>query len=100
MIELREVRTADLTILFRHQLDPEACAMAAFAARSWPDFDAHWTRVLADPSIVKRTIVADHEIAGNAVCFGDSDERKVAYWLGREFWGRADRHRRARAVVV
>jgi RimJ/RimL family protein N-acetyltransferase len=88
MIELRDTRREDLPILFAQQLDPDACAMAAFPSRDRADFMAHEEQVLADPEAIKRTILADGAVAGYASCFGPSDEREVAYWLGREFWGR------------
>jgi RimJ/RimL family protein N-acetyltransferase len=87
-VELRAVRPADLEVFFIHQLDQEACAMAAFPPRRRADFDAHWAKIMADPTTVNRTVLVDGEVAGNAACFGAADEREVAYWLGREFWGR------------
>jgi RimJ/RimL family protein N-acetyltransferase len=81
------VEPADLEVFFVQEADPVACEMAAFPARSRPDFDAHWARVLANPTAITRTILVDGVVAGNAACFGPADEREVAYWLGREFWG-------------
>lgn len=62
--------------------------MAAFPSRDRPAFDAHWAKVLADPSLVARTVVADGRVAGNVVCFGPPEERQIGYWLGRQYWGR------------
>ncbi len=86
-VELRAVAPADLEIFFIQQQDPSACEMAAFPPRSRPAFDVHWARVLADPSAITRTVLADGVVAGNAACFGPQDQREVAYWIGREFWG-------------
>jgi len=61
--------------------------MAAFPSRSRPDFDAHWARVLADPSTINRAVLVDGVVAGNAACFGPPDQREVSYWIGRKFWG-------------
>jgi RimJ/RimL family protein N-acetyltransferase len=88
-IHLRDVTGEDLPILYEHQRDPEATRMAAFAARDRDAFMAHWTtRILADETVLKRTVLVDGEIAGNLVSFGPPDERLVGYWLGRKWWGR------------
>jgi RimJ/RimL family protein N-acetyltransferase len=88
---LREVSAADLPIFFEQQLDAEAIFMAAFTAADPSDreaFAAHWARILADPSIVNRTIVCDGEVAGHVACFEQEGQREVTYWLGRRHWGR------------
>ncbi|MQA74441.1 MAG: GNAT family N-acetyltransferase [Solirubrobacterales bacterium] len=86
---LREVAEADLPVFFEQQRDPEANRMAAFPARDWDAFIAHWAdRVLDDESVIKRTIVLDGEVAGNVVSFERSGTRLVGYWIGREYWGR------------
>lgn len=84
---LREVTEADLPILFEHQLDPEATRMAAFPARSREKFMAHWTRLLADKSLIKRTILFQGQVAGSIVCLQLDGQPNVGYWLGREYWG-------------
>jgi RimJ/RimL family protein N-acetyltransferase len=85
---LRDVEPADLDAFFEHQADPEAAAMAVFPARDRETFDAHWRRLLADDSLVKRTIVDDGAVAGNIGCWEQDGKRLVGYWVGREFWGR------------
>ncbi len=85
---LREVRDPDLEIFFEQQLDPEARRMAAVPGRDRRAFDAHWTRIRADPSNVLRTIEWESRVAGNVVSWRDDEGRKIGYWLGREFWGR------------
>lgn len=88
-VRLRDVTEDDLPVLFEHQLDPEATAMAAFPARDWEAFSAHWTqKVLGDPAVLKKAIVIDGEVAGNILSFVQGGERKVGYWIGRPFWGR------------
>lgn len=65
--------------------------MAALTAEDTEDkdaFDAHWRRILADESIVKKTILFDGNVAGNVSAFEQFGEREVSYWVGREFWGR------------
>ena len=90
-LQLRAVERADLPILFEQQLDPEANRMAAFTAKDPSDritFTGHWTRLLADPSIRKRTILVDGAVAGNVLGFEQFGQPSVSYWIGREFWGR------------
>jgi RimJ/RimL family protein N-acetyltransferase len=62
--------------------------MAAFPARERDTFMAHWDRVLADDTVVKKTILLDGRVVGNVVSFEHSGEREVGYWIGREHWGR------------
>ena len=87
-VVLRDVIPSDLEIVFEHQLDPEATAMAAFPARDRESFMAHWANVLADDSVVKKTVLVDGRVAGNVVCFDQNGKRLVGYWIGKEFWGR------------
>jgi RimJ/RimL family protein N-acetyltransferase len=84
---LRAVQDSDLPIFFEQQLDPEATRMAAFPARAHDAFMAHWKKILAGESILK-TIVCQGKVAGNIVCWEQDGERKVGYWLGKEYWGR------------
>jgi RimJ/RimL family protein N-acetyltransferase len=88
LVTLRDVFDSDIPVFFDHQLDPEAARMAAFPARDRDAFSAHWSRILADETVVARTIVVDGQVAGNVVSFVQDDRREVGYWLGRDFWGR------------
>jgi RimJ/RimL family protein N-acetyltransferase len=85
---LRDVTEGNLPIFFEHQLDPEATRMAAFPARNRKAFMAHWTRILADETVIKKTILFDGHVAGNVVSFVQSGEREVGYWIGKEYWGK------------
>lgn len=87
-IQLRDVVEADLPVFFEHQLDPEAARMASFPSRNWEAFLAHWSKTMADDSVVLKTILFDRNVAGNMVCFDQLGEREVGYWLGREYWGK------------
>jgi RimJ/RimL family protein N-acetyltransferase len=87
-MQLRDVLEADLPIFFEQQMDPEATEMAAFASRNREAFMAHWTRIMADDSIVIKTILFHGSVAGNIVCFDQLGEREVGYWLGKEYWGK------------
>jgi len=85
---LREVSENDLPIFFAQQLDPEANRMAAFPPRERQAFMAHWARILADETITIKTILFQGQVAGNIVCFEQSGQCEVGYWLGRDFWGK------------
>lgn len=87
-IQLRDVIEADLPIFFEHQLDPEATQMAAFPSRTRESFMAHWTKIMAEDSVLLKTILFNGIVAGNMVCFEQLGEREVGYWLGREYWGK------------
>lgn len=85
---LRDVRPGDLPTFYEHQRDAEATTMADIASRERGPFMAHWTKLLADDDIGKRTVLFQGRIAGNLVLFGPPDRREVGYWLGRPFWGK------------
>ena len=86
---LRSITEADLPILFEHQRDPEATAMAVHASREWDAFVAHWrSNVLGNPANRARGIVSEGQLAGYVASWEQDGTRLVAYWIGREFWGR------------
>lgn len=87
-ITLRDVIESDLPIFFEQQLDPEATAMAAFPARDREPFMAHWAKIMADRSVILKTILYDDQVAGNIVCWEQDGEREVGYWVGKKFWGK------------
>jgi RimJ/RimL family protein N-acetyltransferase len=86
--ELREIRGPDIPILFAHQSDPEANAMAAFPARDEVAFREHLSRVLAEPTNIIRAIVNGDVVVGQIGSWNDGEERNVFYWVGREHWGK------------
>ncbi len=103
-VTLREVRDADLPLLFAYMNEPEGIRMAAFTAKDPSDkahFDAHWARIRQDPTVITRIIVdADGEIVGNAGVFGPPEEREVTYWIGRQHWGRGAATAALRALLA
>ena len=66
-VRLRRVEDGDLDVLFEHESDPEAAAMAAFPSRDKDRFAAHWAKVRADEANLVRTIVVDGAVAGMLV---------------------------------
>ncbi len=89
MISLRPVEPDDLPVFFADQADAGAAALVGLPSRDREAFDAHWERILADPTGLIRTIVTeDGEVAGNILSFLRGETREIGYWLGRSFWGR------------
>ncbi len=90
-VSLREVTEADLPIFFEYQLDPEANHMAAFTARDPSDreaFMAHWTKILANDTVIRRTILYVGQVVGNIVRFEQDGKPEVGYWIEKEHWGK------------
>jgi RimJ/RimL family protein N-acetyltransferase len=85
---LRNVVDGDLDAFFEHQREPEANEMAVFPARDRETFDAHWGRILADDSVINRTIVHEGKVAGNLGSWTQEGRRLVGYWIGKAFWGK------------
>jgi RimJ/RimL family protein N-acetyltransferase len=84
------VKESDLPDFFEHQLDPAANHMAAFTTKNpadWEAFTAHWTRILANAAITKKTILLEGQVAGHVVSFERFGKPEVSYWIGREYWG-------------
>ena len=65
-IFLRDVEEGDLPELFAHQCDPVASEMAAHPAREFEAFMDHWSKILNDDGVIKRTILIETEIAGGS----------------------------------
>lgn len=90
-VELREVTAADVLLFFEHQRDPEAVRMAAFTSADPSDraaFLVRWARILADDSVVARTVVFDGEVVGHVGRFTRFGEPEVTCWIDREHWGK------------
>ncbi|MFS0556052.1 GNAT family N-acetyltransferase [Brevibacillus sp. 179-C9.3 HS] len=88
---LREATEEDLPVFFEQQLDKTANEMAAFTVKDPTDkdrFHAHWTKILNDHSIVKRTILLNGQIAGNILCFEFLGLPTIGYWIDKSYWGK------------
>ena len=103
-IQLRDIEPSDLPLFFEHQRDPIAVAMVAFNSRDRAAFDQHWAKLLADDSLLKKTIIvvsavsaendlipavsAENQVAGYIGSWTAEGKREVGYWIDRAFWGR------------
>jgi RimJ/RimL family protein N-acetyltransferase len=87
-VQLRDVEPDDLPLFFEHQRDPIAVALVAFRSRDRAAFDQHWAKLLADDSCLKKTIVADGQVAGNIGSWSSEGKREIGYWIDRAMWGR------------
>jgi len=90
-VRLRPVAEEDIPAFFEHQTDPEANRMAAFTVPDPTDREAfarRWRRILSDPGITTRTIVADGRVVGHVASFERDGSLEVTYWIDREHWGR------------
>jgi RimJ/RimL family protein N-acetyltransferase len=86
---LRNVVESDLPIFFEHQRDPQASSMAVHPTREWDAFLSHWRQtILGNPANTARTILVDDQVAGYVSSWEGDGKRLVAYWIGREHWGR------------
>ncbi len=88
MVVLRNVTDEDLPIFFEHQRDAIALQMAAFPSREREAFLTHWRTNVLRPGNLTRTIVVGGLVAGYVGSWKQDDRRLVAYWIGREHWGR------------
>ena len=87
-VQLRDVEAADLPLFFEHQRDPVAVAMVAFRSRDAAEFAQHWAKLVADESLLKKTIVVDGAVIGNIGSWTSDGNREVGYWIDRAYWGR------------
>lgn len=87
-VQLRDVEPGDLPALFEHQRDPEAVRMAVVHPRDEQAFNAHWAKILVDPTVLVKAITADGDLVGTINCFKLDGHDAVGYWIAREHWGR------------
>lgn len=88
---LRDVVEEDLPIFFEQQSDPEANYMAAFTAKDPTNreaFTAHWNRIMADATVIIKTIVCDGQVVGSVLSYEEAGKPEVSYWIGKEYWGK------------
>ncbi|WP_203816649.1 GNAT family N-acetyltransferase [Paractinoplanes ferrugineus] len=87
---LRAMIDTDLDPLFAMMRDPESMRMAAFVGRD-PDnrelFEAHLSRLRANPEVTYRVITQDGAVAGMISSWVTDGETEITYWVDRAFWG-------------
>ncbi|MGD2027131.1 MAG: GNAT family N-acetyltransferase [Anaerolineales bacterium] len=90
-ILLRAVQPENLDIFFENQRDPDASWMAAFTSKDPDDraaFDAHWKKIMADETVLIRTILYEGQVADSVLKYEMDGEAEVSYWIGKAFWGK------------
>ena len=88
LISLRAITEADLPTLYENQRDPEATEMVGFPARELEAFLAHRAKTEADPTNESRAIMVGETLAGDIVSWAQDGERRIGYWIGKQYWGR------------
>jgi RimJ/RimL family protein N-acetyltransferase len=88
MVSLRTVTDEDLPIFYEHQRDAVALRMAAFSSREHDAFLTHWRTNVLRPENANRTILVGGVVAGYIGSWEQDGKRLVAYWIGREHWGK------------
>lgn len=90
-LKLREVNLNDLPIFFKQQQDLEANQMAAFTSRDPSDqeaFNTHWQKIMADQSVIIRTIIFLDQVVGYILSYLDEGKPEVGYWISKDYWGK------------
>jgi RimJ/RimL family protein N-acetyltransferase len=90
-IVLRDVVESDLPIFFEYLQDEDALYMAAFTPPDPTDkaaFMKHWQKILADESLIKKTILYDEQVVGHVLSFEMFGEQEVGYWIDKAYWGK------------
>ncbi|MCA1711740.1 MAG: GNAT family N-acetyltransferase [Actinobacteria bacterium] len=87
-VRLRPLRDKDGPAYFEHQRDPQANALAAFRPRDRAAFDQQWGRLRTDPAGTARAAEVDGDFVGILTSWDGETGRELAYWFGRQFWGR------------
>lgn len=87
-VRLRDVEPADVPTLFANECDPDAMEMAVVYPRYAEEFEAHWAKVIADPSVEAKAILVDGTLVGYVSCFTMDGQDAVGYWIAKPYWGR------------
>jgi RimJ/RimL family protein N-acetyltransferase len=99
---LRQLSEADFPTLFEQMRDPEAVRVAAFTSKDPSDraaFERYWKKLLADPTVLARTILHEGKVAGSILKFEIEGKPEVTYWIGREHWGKGIATEALRALL-
>ena len=100
VVILRDVLPEDLPILFEYQRQPAANAMAAFPARDWDTFVAHWAKISKDENAITRAVVLQGEVAGTSGAGSRTGDARSATGSGWSIGGRVLPRRRCQPCCV
>lgn len=87
-VHLRAARSSDLPVFFAHQCDADAADIVGFTPRTRAAFDEHWQRIITEQGVTLRTVEVDGQVAGYVCAFSRDGRPEIAYWFGREHWGK------------
>jgi RimJ/RimL family protein N-acetyltransferase len=91
-VSLREVIPDDIAVFFVQEQDPATRAVSGFAGKRPTErqaYDALWAGLLTDETVKVKTVLLGDDVIGYVAAFERLvGQREVAYWIGREFWGR------------
>jgi RimJ/RimL family protein N-acetyltransferase len=91
-LSLREVIPDDVAVFFAQEQDPETRKVSAFTSKrpaERHEYEAYWARRLTDETVKMKTVLLGDDVIGYVAAFERIvGQREVAYWIGREFWGR------------
>jgi RimJ/RimL family protein N-acetyltransferase len=88
---LRPTTEADVASFFEHQRDSRGHRMAGFTSWDPTDreaFTGRWRRILADPTVVPRTVLLDGAVVGHILKWERSGTPEVTYWISPDHWGK------------
>ena len=89
-VTLRRLDDIDLDVLFAWERDPRAVQIAAFTRADPSDraaFDAHYQRILNDPTVTLCAVDDDNGLVGTVASFMMEGAREVSYWIDPARWG-------------
>ena len=47
----------------------------------------HWAKILGEEDSIIKTILCNHQVAGNIASWRKDGKRYVGYWIGKCYWG-------------
>ena len=86
---LRPVTDADLPVLWAHQNDQQAHAMAGFSTyREQAAFEERMLKILAKPEIIILAVELDGKVLGTVGKWVAENHDEINYWIDPEHWGK------------
>jgi RimJ/RimL family protein N-acetyltransferase len=87
-VRLRELTEAHLQLFSSSSSIPTRFGWTHFHRATATRSTRIGNGVIADDTVIVKTILFDGNVAGNIASWEQSGERLVGYWIGREYWGR------------